>query len=164
MDLDAPQPTVQLAVGRGWAENTHSGYEGRERPRRVIRKFGAERFKMLIDGARSVTEYQMGVIRAKYDLGSTEQRGAYLQEAAGYLATVPSAMERELYIGKLAEEAEIPRDAIRESVNRELHSEIARVNSAVTCARLAKKRKKALSQAGTLFVQDVRPMNRHRMG
>ncbi len=100
--------------------------KGAKDPDEFIRKFGAERFKMLIDGARSVTEYQMGVIRAKYDLGSTEQRGAYLQEAAGYLATVPSGMERELYIARLAEEAEIPRDAIRESVNRALRRNLRR--------------------------------------
>ena len=94
--------------------------KGAKDPDEFIRKFGAQRFKMLIEGARSVTEYQMGVIRAKYDLGSTEQRGAYLQESADYLATVASSMERELYIGKLAEETDIPRDAIRESVNRAL--------------------------------------------
>ncbi len=94
--------------------------KGAKDPDEFIRKFGAQRFKMLIEGACSVTEYQMGVIRAKYDLGSTEQRGAYLQESADYLATVASTMERELYIGRLAEETDIPRDAIRESVNRAL--------------------------------------------
>ena len=94
--------------------------KGAKYPDEFIRKFGAQRFKMLIEGACSVTEYQMGVIRAKYDLGSTEQRGAYLQESADYLATVASTMERELYIGRLAEETDIPRDAIRESVNRAL--------------------------------------------
>ncbi len=117
--------------------------KGAKDPDEFIRKYGAQRFKMLIEGARSVTEYQMGVIRSQYDLGSTEQRGAYLQESADYLATVASTMERELYIGRLAEETDIPRDAIRESVNRALRRNL----------RKARKKEEESFESGRSFAR-----------
>ncbi len=90
--------------------------KGAKDPDEFIKKYGTERFKMLIDDARNVTEYQIGVIRAKYDLGSPDQQSAYLQEAADYLSTVPNKIEREIYAGKLASETGALKEVIRESI------------------------------------------------
>lgn len=91
--------------------------KGAKDPDEFIKKYGSERFKMLIDGARNVTEYQLGVIRAKYDLGSDEQRAAYLQEGVSFLASVPSDIEREIYGGRMAQEAGVPREVVKVSID-----------------------------------------------
>lgn len=91
--------------------------KGAKDPDEFIKKFGVERFKMLLDDARNVTEYQIGVIRAKYDLGSPDQQSAYLQEATAYLSTVPNKIEREIYAGKLAAETGALKEVIRESID-----------------------------------------------
>ena len=78
--------------------------KGAKDPDEFIKKFGRDRFRLLIDGARGATEYGLKAIREKYDLGDAAGKAGYLQEAADYLAGVPSAVEREIYAGKLAEE------------------------------------------------------------
>ena len=92
--------------------------KGAKDPDEFIKKFGRERFKLLIDGARGATEYGLKTIREKYDLGDAAGKAAYLQEAAGYLAGVPSAIEREIYAGRLASETGVLPEVIRESIGR----------------------------------------------
>ncbi len=100
--------------------------KGAKDPDEFIKKYGAERFKMLVNGARNVTEYQLGVIRAKYDLGEDEQRAAYLQEGVHFLATVQSSIEREIYGGRMAQETDIPREVILSNIDQERRKNLAR--------------------------------------
>ena len=92
--------------------------KGAKDPDEFIKKFGRDRFRLLIDGARGATEYGLKAIREKYDLGDAAGKAGYLQEAADYLAGVPSAVEREIYAGKLAEETGVLPEVVRESVGR----------------------------------------------
>lgn len=90
--------------------------KGAKDPDEFIKKFGAERFKLLLDGAGSVTAYQLSVLRAKYDLDEPDQRGSYLTEASRCLAEVESAIERDIYAGQLAAETGVGKEAILQSV------------------------------------------------
>lgn len=114
--------------------------KGAKDPDEFIKKYGVERFKMLIDDARNVTEYQIGVIRAKYDLGAPDQQSAYLQEATAYLSTVPNKIEREIYAGKLAAETGALKEVIRESIDAAFNRRV----------RAARKKEASDIQAGRL--------------
>ena len=59
-----------------------------------------------------MTEYQLSVIRAKYDLDTIDQKSAYANEAAKYLATIQNPIERELYAGSVAEDTGVPAGTI----------------------------------------------------
>ena len=85
---------------------------GAKDPDEYIKKFGVQRFKMLLDGANNVTEYQLSVIKAKYDISLSEGQAAYLTEASKYLATVQSPIEREIYAGVLSKETGVLKETI----------------------------------------------------
>ena len=91
--------------------------KGAKDPDEYIKKFGAQRFKLLLEDAGSVTEYQLSVIRAKYELDSLDQKSAYANEAAKYLATIQNPIERELYAGSVANDAGIPVGTILTRIN-----------------------------------------------
>ncbi|MBR6790386.1 MAG: DNA primase, partial [Oscillospiraceae bacterium] len=91
--------------------------KGAKDPDEYIKKFGVQRFKLLLDDAGSVTEHQLMTIRAKYELDSLDQKSAYANEAAKYLATVQNSIERELYAGSVAEDAGIPAATVVARIN-----------------------------------------------
>ena len=86
--------------------------KGAKDPDEYIKKFGTQRFKLLLDGANNVVEYQLSVIKGKYDLSLAEGQAAYLSEATKYLATVQSSIEREIYAGVLSRETGILKETI----------------------------------------------------
>jgi DNA primase len=62
----------------------------------------------------------MAQIASKYDLNSDEARVAYCTEASELLATLPGAVEREIYTARAAETAKIGLDAMKLEVQRAL--------------------------------------------
>ena len=89
---------------------------GAKDPDEYIKKFGPQRFKLLLEEAGNVTGYQLSVIREKYDLETTDGKSAYLSEAVKYLATLRSSIEREVYAGELARETGILRETVLSSL------------------------------------------------
>lgn len=90
--------------------------KGAKDPDEYLKKFGAQRFKMLLDGASNVVEYQLSVIRAKYDIALPEGQAAYLSEAVKYLSTVQSPIEREIYAGVLSQETGVLKETILSNI------------------------------------------------
>jgi len=91
--------------------------EGKD-PDEYIRKNGADAFKKLVDGALSLVEYKIKMLRKEQDLSTTNGKIAFLNKAAAVLAKVSNSMEREMYIKKLASEYEISEEAILSEVLR----------------------------------------------
>ena len=85
---------------------------GAKDPDEYIKKFGAQRFKLLLEDAGDVTAYQLSVIRANCDLETPEGKSRYLTEGVKYLATLKNPVEREVYAGELAKETGILRDTV----------------------------------------------------
>ena len=81
-------------------------------PDEYIKKFGAERFRQLLDGAGNALDFRLARARAKYDLSQDNQRLGYIQEAVEILANGSTPTEKELYAGRLAEETNIAKNAI----------------------------------------------------
>lgn len=93
---------------------------GGKDPDEIIKKHGKERFRSLLDGAENDTEFNLIKIGEKYDITVSDGKMSFLKEAAQFLATLPSPVERETYCLKLASMTEVSADAIRQEINRNL--------------------------------------------
>lgn len=89
-------------------------------PDEYLKKFGADRFRILLEESANRVEYQLNAILKKYDLRDDEQKVQYLQESAGLIGSLSSAVQREVYGGRVAEAVGISEDAMRLEVNRAL--------------------------------------------
>ena len=87
-------------------------------PDEFLKKFGADRFKMLLEESSNRVEYQLGAILKKYDIREDDQRVKYLQESAELISTLPGAVQREVYAGRVAEVAKISLDAMKLEIKR----------------------------------------------
>ena len=87
-------------------------------PDEFLKKFGADRFKLLLEGSSNRVEYQLNAIFKKYDLNQDEQKVKFLQESADLICTLGSAVQREVYSARVAETAKISVEAMKLEVNR----------------------------------------------
>ncbi len=96
-------------------------------PDEFLKKFGADRFKLLLEESSNRVEYQLNAILKKYDLRDDDQKVKYLQESAELICTLGSAVQREVYGGRVAEAAKISPEAmqleIKRAYNRRLNRE-----------------------------------------
>jgi len=92
--------------------------EGAKDPDEFLHKFGADRFKLLLEGSSNRVEYQLNAIALKYDLKQDDQKVKFLQESADLIATLGSAVQREVYGGRVAEKAKISPDAMKLEIQR----------------------------------------------
>ena len=93
---------------------------GGKDPDEIIKKHGKERFKSLLDGAENDIEFNLIKIGEKYDITVSDGKMSFLKEAASFLAKLSSPIERETYCLKLASMTEVPADAIRQEIKRNL--------------------------------------------
>lgn len=79
---------------------------------------GPEAFEAVLSGSEEQMDYRMGAVAAKYDLSDGQQKIAYASEISQLIASVPNAVEREVYAGRAAEAAGISREAMLLEVRR----------------------------------------------
>lgn len=87
---------------------------------------GPDAFERLLNGSENGVEFRMAQIAGKYDLKDDEARIAYCEEISGLLASLPSAVEREIYTTRAAEAAKITPDAMKLEVQRAFKRRTAR--------------------------------------
>ena len=89
-------------------------------PDEYLKKFGADRFKLLLEESSNRVEYQLSAIRKKYDIREDDQKVKYLRECADLISTLGSAVQREVYSGRVAETANISIDAMKLEIGQAL--------------------------------------------
>ena len=85
---------------------------GAKDPDEYIKKYGADRFRALLDGVGNALDFRLERIKGKYDLKQDAQRLEYVREAVELLASGSTPTEQEVYAGRLAEETDISKTAI----------------------------------------------------
>ena len=95
-------------------------------PDEYLKKFGADKFKLLLEESSNRVEYQINAIAKKYDLRVDEQRIKFIQEAAELICTLGSPVQREVYSGRVAQAASISMEAMKLEVNKAFKRRIAR--------------------------------------
>ena len=86
-------------------------------PDDYLRKFGPDKFKLLLEDSSNRVEYQLTVIKNAYDLAVDDQRVKYLQEAAALLSTL-GAVQREIYGHRVAELAKVSYEAVKLEIDK----------------------------------------------
>ncbi|MBE6970377.1 MAG: DNA primase, partial [Ruminococcaceae bacterium] len=81
---------------------------------------GADAFEAILSGSANQTDYRMAAVAAKYDLQDMEQRVAYAGEISRLIASIPNAVEREVYAGRAAEKAGVSHEAMLTEIKRAL--------------------------------------------
>ena len=114
---------------------------GAKDPDEYIKKYGAERFKALLDGVGNALDFRLGRLRSQYDLSQDAQRLEYVKQAVDLLAERSSPTEQEVYAGRLAEETNISKTAIM----TQLETAVKRVGS-----KRRYEKKKAALQSGEM--------------
>ena len=95
-------------------------------PDEFLHKFGADKFKLLLEDSSNRVEYQLNAIARKYDIREDEQKVKFLQESADLIASLGSAVQREVYGGRVAEKAKISLDAMKLEIDRAWKRRISR--------------------------------------
>lgn len=90
---------------------------GGKDPDEIIKKFGKEKFRSLIEGAANDIEYSILRERDKYDLDSIDGKTKFLTAIAATLASA-NPIEQDAYASKLASEMQISKDAIMLEIKR----------------------------------------------
>ena len=95
-------------------------------PDEFLKKFGADRFKLLLEESSNRVEYQLNAIRRKYDIREDDQKVKYIHESAELISTLSSAVQREVYGHRVAEAAGISFDALKLEVDKAYKRRIAK--------------------------------------
>ena len=95
-------------------------------PDEFLKKFGADKFKLLLEGSSNRVEYQLNAIARKYDIREDGQKVLFINEAAEFLSTLPNAVQREIYGHRVADAAKITYDALKLEVDKAFKRRIAR--------------------------------------
>ena len=95
-------------------------------PDEFLKKFGADRFKLLLEDSSNRVEYQLNAIAKKYDIREDDQKVKFINEAAEFLSTLSNAVQREVYGHRVADAAKISYDALKLEVNKAFKRRMAR--------------------------------------
>ena len=112
---EAGQKATQRAIGIfssiGMKLNVVNLTGGKD-PDEILRKFGPERFRNLIDGASNDIEYELLKARKDYDLETADGKMKYLTKACEILAGTGDSIAQDIYASKLAEELDVEKQTI----------------------------------------------------
>ena len=90
---------------------------GAKDPDEYIQKYGADRFKALIEGAETDTEYKLFLAKEKYDLTSNAERADYVNEAARIISAL-DPVKRDIYALEIAGQTGVSKEAILSECKR----------------------------------------------
>ncbi|MDK2813871.1 MAG: primase [Clostridiales bacterium] len=102
--------------------------QGAKDPDEFLKKYGPDRFRMLLDGCSNAIEYELSRAKAKYDVTKPDGRVGYLKDAVEILSGRMSATEREVYIGRVAEETDVDKKAVQIQVGSKVRNKSREAN------------------------------------
>ena len=91
---------------------------GGKDPDEILRKYGPERVRSLIDGAANDIEYGILAARKNFDLGTSDGKMKYLDAVAEILAATKNNIAQDIYSSRLAEELSVSKESILARVNQ----------------------------------------------
>lgn len=100
--------------------------EGAKDPDEFLHKFGADKFRMLVEDSSGRVEYQLRNIQSKYDLNDDDQRIAFIHEAAELISTLPSAAQREVYGARIAQIGKVTEETVKMEIGKAFKRRMAR--------------------------------------
>lgn len=109
----------QRAVARAMTAFARTGVrvrvlrlKGGKDPDEIIKKYGPDRFRAIVEGAENDIEFSLAKIKSGYDLTTDDGKVGFMREAVRFLAGVNGEIERDVYITKLSNELNISKESI----------------------------------------------------
>lgn len=107
---------------------------GGKDPDEIIRTYGRDKFKGMLEGASNETEFRLLALRRQYNLATTQGKIDFIGGALQILSTLPP-VEQDLYVSRLSEELGVERqnmkvqlqDLVRRQGNRREKREFKRI-------------------------------------
>ncbi len=90
-------------------------------PDEYIRKYGAEKFKNLVDRAISLLEYKIRQLKLNFPTDNPEGKLAFLNGVTDLLIEQENIMEREMVMKTISRDYDITMDTLQAEVNRRLN-------------------------------------------
>ena len=97
---------------------------GAKDPDEFIKKFGAQRFKMLLENSDGAINFELEKCRTGLDLNSETDKVTFLKRSVKVLSGISNRLERDVYISKVARENEISIDVLRSQIDAEIKKNI----------------------------------------
>ncbi len=91
--------------------------EGAKDPDEFIKKFGRDRFRMLLDKSYDANDFMLDKCENGLDLDTEAGKIELLKRTSSVLAGMESPLEREIYISRTSKKCDIPADVLRNHVN-----------------------------------------------
>ena len=91
--------------------------EGAKDPDEYIKKFGRDRFRMLIDSSNDANDFMLDKCEDGLDLTTEIGRVELLKRTSRVLAGIESPLEREVYISRTSKKCEIPVQVLKTHID-----------------------------------------------
>lgn len=85
---------------------------GGKDPDEIIKKYGRDKFKGMLDGASNEIEFALLDLRKKHNISSTQGKIDFLNDCIKVLAGV-SPIEQDIYLSRLSDELEVDKSSIK---------------------------------------------------
>lgn len=85
---------------------------GGKDPDEIIRTYGRDKFKGMLEGASNETEFRLLALRRQYNLATTQGKIDFIGGALQILATLPP-VEQDLYVSRLSEKLGVERQNMK---------------------------------------------------
>ena len=92
--------------------------QGAKDPDEFLKKYGADRFRLLLQGSENQAEYRLRSLQMKFDLSSDEQKVEFAKQAADLISTYSTAVEREIYGARAAEMAGLTPEVMQLEISK----------------------------------------------
>lgn len=86
-------------------------------PDEFIKKFGAEAFARLLGEARSRFDFKLTGVLQKYNVSDPGEKVKAISEISSYVAGIYSAVEREIYVGRISEVFSVNRENVQHDID-----------------------------------------------
>ncbi|MBE6859685.1 MAG: DNA primase [Ruminococcus sp.] len=94
--------------------------EGAKDPDEYIKKFGAAKFRMLLDDSFDANNFMLNQCENGIDLSTQQGQVEFLNRASKILAKIESPLEREVYISRTVKKCDISADILKSHIDNEI--------------------------------------------
>ncbi len=108
--------------------------EGAKDPDEYVLKFGADKFRDLVDKSITAVEYKIRILKNRFDLKDTTGKIKFMNKMAEILAALPNNIERDIYVQKLSEELGVGKEAIVAEIEKVLFKDKTKQDKIIVSA------------------------------
>lgn len=135
---------------------------GGKDPDEILRNYGPERYRSLIEGAANDIEFALVRLRNDFDLGTSDGKMKFLEKAAEILAGTRSKIAQDIYSSRLSEELGVKKESVMIRIEQ-LSKRNARQNEKKQFSEIQQKTMSENTKAAAANDTDIRSIKAEQM-